>query len=65
MNGISVLIFLMADVIAWRYAAIMALAAILGGYAAARIARRVKPDYVRAIVVFIGFVVAAWSYRAL
>jgi len=40
-------------------------AAILGGYAGARAARRLKPDYVRAIVVAVGFLVAAWSFRSL
>ncbi len=65
MNGISALIFAMAGIVAWRYAAIMAVAAILGGYAGARGARRLKPDSVRTIVVMIGFLVAAWSYRSL
>jgi hypothetical protein len=65
MNGISALIFAVAGVVEWRYAAIMAAAAILGGYAGARVARRLKPEYVRAMVVAIGFLVAAWSFRSL
>lgn len=65
MNGTSALVFVMAGVIAWKYAVIMAIAAILGGYAGARIARRLRPDYVRAMVVAIGFLVAVWSYRSL
>jgi uncharacterized membrane protein YfcA len=39
----------------WHYAWIMALAAILGGYCGARIARRLPAVYVRYTVVAIGF----------
>lgn len=65
MNGVSALIFVAAGVVEWKYAALMAVAAILGGYAGARVARRLKPEYVRALVVVVGFLVAAWSYRSL
>jgi uncharacterized protein len=65
MNGISAVIFALAGVVVWEYAAIMAVAAIVGGYGGARIARRMKPAYVRAVVVTIGFLVAAWSYASL
>ena len=65
MNGVSAIIFVAAGVVVWKYAAIMAVAAILGGYAGARVARRMKPDYVRAIVIVIGFLVAAWSWVSL
>ncbi|HET8547178.1 MAG TPA: sulfite exporter TauE/SafE family protein [Bryobacteraceae bacterium] len=65
MNGVSAVIFAIAGVVVWKYAAIMAVAAILGGYAGARVARRMRPDYVRAIVVAIGFAVAAWSWAGL
>lgn len=65
MNGVSAVIFVLSGVVVWEYAAIMAVAAILGGYAGARGARRLKPQYVRAIVVAIGLAVAAWSFREL
>lgn len=65
MNGVSAVVFVVAGVVEWRYAALMAAAAILGGYAGARVARRLKPEIVRAIVVAIGFAVAAWSFRSL
>jgi uncharacterized membrane protein YfcA len=65
MNGVSVVIFILAGVIVWKYAAIMAVAAIVGAYASARVARRVKANYVRAVVAMIGFLVAAWSFRSL
>lgn len=65
MNGVSAVVFVAAGVVEWRYAALMAVAAVLGGYAGARVARRMKPEIVRAIVVTIGFAVAVWSFRSL
>ena len=38
------------------------IAGTIGGYAGARVARRVKPEYIRAFVVFIGFAVAFYSW---
>jgi uncharacterized membrane protein YfcA len=64
MNGISVVIFIASGVVVWKYALVMAMAAIAGGYIGARITRRLNPGFVRAIVVAIGFVVAAWSWTA-
>lgn len=65
MNGVSAVIFLLAGVVVWKYAAIMAVTAIAGGYAGARMARRTRPEIVRLLVVAIGFLVAAWSFRSL
>lgn len=65
MNGISAVIFLVAGVVAWKFAAIMAVAAIVGGYGGARVARRMEQEYVRAIVVVVGLIIAAWSYTSL
>lgn len=65
MNGVSALIFALAGVVVWKYAALMAVTAVIGGYAGARVARRLQPELVRAIVVAIGLLVAAWSYRSL
>lgn len=64
MNGITAVIFVASGVVVWKYAVIMAAASVAGGYAGARVARRMKPEYVRAIVVVIGFGVAGYSlYR--
>jgi uncharacterized membrane protein YfcA len=65
MNGISAVVFVLAGVVAWKYAALMAVTAIVGGYAGARSARRLRPEYVRAAVVAVGFLVALWSYHSL
>jgi uncharacterized membrane protein YfcA len=62
MNGITAIILGTAGVVMWKYAALMAVASIAGGYAGARVARRMRPDYVRVIVVSIGFGVAAYSW---
>jgi uncharacterized membrane protein YfcA len=64
MNGISVLIFGWSGVIMWDYSILMAVAAIAGGYGGARVALRLRPDYVRVIVVATGFFVAAYSWYA-
>jgi len=62
MNGVTLVIFAYSGVIVWKYAAIMAVMTIAGGYAGARIARKTKPEYVRAFVIFIGFAVAIYSW---
>ncbi|MDX1980961.1 MAG: sulfite exporter TauE/SafE family protein [Bryobacteraceae bacterium] len=62
MNGVTVVIFALSGVIVWRYALVMAAAATLGGYAGARVARRLPAGSVRAIVVATGFAVAIYSW---
>lgn len=62
MNAISIVIFVISGAVVWKYALAMGAAGMLGGYAGARIARKMKPDYVRAFVVFVGFGVALYSW---
>ncbi len=62
MNGVTLIIFVLSGVIVWKYALVMGLAGTVGGYAGARVARRMKPDYVRLFVVLIGFAVAFYSW---
>jgi len=62
MNGTSILIFILSGVIVWKYAIVMGVAGSLGGYFGARIGRRLKPEYIRAFVVFVGFAVAFYSW---
>jgi uncharacterized protein len=61
-NGVTIAIFIAEGVIVWKYAFIMAAAAIVGGYIGARVARKTPANVVRAIVVTIGFGVAAYSF---
>lgn len=62
MNAITLVIFSLSDAIVWKYAVVMGIAGMIGGYAGARVARRMKPDYIRAFVVFVGFAVAFYSW---
>lgn len=61
-NATTILVFILAGAVVWKYALVMALAATLGGYVGARVARKLKVSVVRAIVVAMGFVLAAYSY---
>ena len=61
-NGVTAVILAFAGVVVWKYAALMAVGSIAGGYAGARVARRMRPDYIRVMVVSIGFGVAAYSW---
>ena len=62
MNATTVVVFVLAGVIVWKYALVMAVASTIGGYLGARIARRLKVSVVRVIVVAVGFGLAAYSY---
>jgi uncharacterized membrane protein YfcA len=62
MNGVTAIILSAAGVVVWKYVALMAVAAIIGGYVGAHTSRRMPQDYVRVIVVCIGFLVAAYSW---
>ncbi len=53
-NGFSIVPFLIARVIDWRYAIPMAVVALLGGYVGARLFRRVPAVYGRWSVIAIG-----------
>lgn len=53
MNGIAVLPFAIAGVIAWQWAAVMCSGAIVGGYLGARAARRLPPKRVRQVVIVV------------
>lgn len=53
MNGVAVLPFALAGVIVWKWAAVMCVGAMLGGYLGARLARRTPPQVIRAIVIVI------------
>jgi len=61
-NGVAVLVFIAENTIAWRYALAMTVAAIVGGYFGARVARRLQPQLVRGIVIVIGFSLAAFFF---
>jgi uncharacterized membrane protein YfcA len=61
-NGISVVVFVVDRKVCWRYALVMAAAAIVGGYLGARTARRIPPRIVRWLIVLVGFGLAAYLF---
>ena len=62
-NIASIAVFLQSpDMIVWRFAWPMIGSSIVGGYAGARVARRVNPLYVRWVVVAIGFGLTAYYF---
>ena len=54
-NGMAVFPFILAGIINWQAAIIMAIGAILGGYLSAYYAQRLNPIYVRRFVIMNGF----------
>jgi hypothetical protein len=61
-NGATVVVFVWAGLVNWPLAGPMVLSAVLGGYAGARVARRLPAAYVRYAVVVIGFGLSAFYF---
>jgi uncharacterized protein len=61
-NGIAFVIFIADGQVVWRYCVVAMIAAGIGGYASASLARRVPQPVLRALVVVIGLVMAAWFF---
>lgn len=59
-NAITIGNFVIEGRVVWRYAILMAIAAIVGGYLGARVARSLPALYVRCVVIVIGFAVGAY-----
>jgi uncharacterized membrane protein YfcA len=65
LNAVAVVCFVAAGLVWWPQALLMMVAGVAGGYAGARIARRVDPDRLRAAITVFNFVItAAVFYRA-
>jgi len=54
-NGVAIVPFAVAGIIAWEQAFLMAIGAGLGGYIGAYYAQKLNPAYIRRFVVAIGF----------
>lgn len=61
-NLTTAIVFVVEGKIVWSYAIAMAIAAMLGAYGAARVARKLDRRLVRSVVTAIGFVLAAWFF---
>lgn len=61
-RSVAALTFVAYGVIIWNYAILMMIAASVGGYATAHIARKHKPHGIRALIIVIGFFVTAYFF---
>jgi uncharacterized membrane protein YfcA len=61
-NGASVIIFIRDGLVRWEYAPPMAIAAIIGGYVGASVARRLPPQAIRFAVIAIAFGLSAYYF---
>jgi uncharacterized protein len=61
-NGVAVVMFIQAGVIAWPQAAVMIVGAITGGYGAAIIARTIDPRLVRRFVIAVGLIMTVYFF---
>jgi uncharacterized membrane protein YfcA len=61
-NGIAFIIFIVDGQVVWRYCLAAMIAAAIGGYASASLAKRVPQPVLRGLVVVIGLGMAAWFF---
>ncbi len=61
-NVIAFVFFAVKGLVVWRLAALMAVASIIGGWVAARTAKRVDPRLIQAVVIAVGLGVSAWLF---
>jgi uncharacterized protein len=61
-NLLAAMVFVIGGQVAWRFAAPMTVAAILGGYLGAHFARQLDKRVVRALVIAIGFMLASYYF---
>jgi uncharacterized membrane protein YfcA len=59
-NGIALVYFIVRGLIVWEIALMMAVGAIIGGYAGARLAKRVDQRLLRTFIVIVGLVVSVY-----
>jgi uncharacterized membrane protein YfcA len=63
-NGIAVLVFIFAGMVAWPQAIVMLIGSSLGGYYGAVLAQRVSPQIIRTIVIVVGIGMTAYFFLA-
>jgi uncharacterized membrane protein YfcA len=57
-NGVAVVLFIAARIVAWPYALVMLAGSLLGGYYGAFFARKLDPQVIRMVVIGVGCVVS-------
>ncbi len=61
-NGIALIYFIVRGLVIWPIAVLMGIGAIVGGYAGARLAKRVNQQYLKVFVVVTGLFVSGWLF---
>ena len=61
-NGVAIVIFVAAHIIAWKEALLMLVGAVMGGYGGAYFSRRLPPRYVRWFVIATGFTLTVYFF---
>jgi len=61
-NGVALVLFIAAKVIAWPQAVVMLVGAAVGGYAGAYFAQKIDPRHIRRLVIGVGFGMAAYFF---
>jgi uncharacterized membrane protein YfcA len=61
-NGMALVYFILRGLVVWHIAILMAVGAILGGYAGARLAKRLNQGVLRTFIVAIGLMVSVWLF---
>jgi uncharacterized protein len=61
-NSAAFLIFVVGRQVEWRYCLLAMVSCAIGGYGAARFARRIPQPVLRGLVIGIGFTAAAWFF---
>ncbi len=61
-NGVALVYFILRGLILWEIAVMMAIGAIIGGYAGARLAKRVNQRALRVFIVVVGLIVSTWLF---
>ncbi len=61
-NGVAVVVFIVGKQVLWQHCLLMMVAAAIGGYGGARLSRRLNPQLMRWVVVFIGLGMAAYFF---
>ncbi len=61
-NGVAVIMFVIAGKVIWPQATVMIVGAVIGGYFGAHYAKKVEPQKIRNFVMAIGFTMTAWFF---
>jgi uncharacterized membrane protein YfcA len=61
-NGVAVVIFIIAGIVAWPQAIVMLTGSIIGGYFGAHYARKISPDKIRYFVIGVGCILTVYFF---